>query len=327
MRIRISHEIAHRYAPPARMLIQNLRLTPCGFDSQYVTGWRIGVDIDTMLRQNEDEHGNIVSTFSHHGAPVERLTVWASGEVETSDAAGVMRGTIERLPPEMYLRESRLAHANGALRAFAKEAAAGAADPLDGLHRLMGELHRVMAFDPFKPDDPESAVEAFALRRGRARDFAHIFIACARFLGLPARYICGYRAADEAGGEPGAHAWAEAYRPEARLGRLRRDRLPLRRRPLRARGRRLRRPGQRVRPRFAWGRRGRCRDGDPGRAGGVPDAGVRREDRRCTRRSRRRRTRDRDMPSGVAVSVERRSGPAPDGARLVQPLGGWIRRP
>ena len=214
MRIRISHEIAHRYAPPARMLIQNLRLTPCGFDSQYVTGWRISVDIDTMLRQNEDEHGNIVSTFSHRGAPVERLMVSATGEIETSDAAGVMRGTIERLQPEMYLRESRLAHANGALRAFAKEAAAGAADPLDALHRLMGELHRVMAFDPFKPDDPESAVEAFALRRGRARDFAHIFIACARFLGLPARYICGYRAADEAGGEPGAHAWAEAYAPK-----------------------------------------------------------------------------------------------------------------
>ena len=116
---------------PARMLIQNLRLTPCGFDSQYVTGWRIGVDIDTMLRQNEDEHGNIVSSFSHHGAPVERLTVSASGEIETSDAAGVMRGTVERLPPDMYLRESRLAHVNGALRAFAKEATAGAADPLD----------------------------------------------------------------------------------------------------------------------------------------------------------------------------------------------------
>jgi transglutaminase-like putative cysteine protease len=214
MRIRISHEIAHRYAPPARMLIQNLRLTPCGFDSQYVTGWRISLDIDSTLRQNEDEHGNIVSTFSHHGAPVEGLMVSASGEIETSDTAGVMRGTIERLPPEMYLRESRLAQANGALRHFASEATAGAADPLDALHRLMGELHRVMAFDPFKPDDPESAVEAFALRRGRARDFAHIFIACARFLGLPARYICGYRAADEGGGEPGAHAWAEAYAPK-----------------------------------------------------------------------------------------------------------------
>ncbi len=213
MRIRISHEITHRYAPPARMLIQNLRLTPHGFDSQYVLGWRISHDLDGALKGSEDAHGNLVSAFSHHGAPIERLTVTASGEVETSDAAGVVRGAIERLPPEMYLRDSPLTHVNGALRAFASELVAGAEDKLDALHRLMAELNRVMSFDPFHADDPESAAEAFALRRGRARDFAHIFIACARTLDLPARFVNGYRAAEEAGGEPGAHAWAEAHAP------------------------------------------------------------------------------------------------------------------
>ena len=92
MRIRISHEITHRYAPPARMAIQNLRLTPHGFDSQYVLNWRIDLDLDSALRQSEDAHGNTVTTFSHHGAPLERLTVVAGGEIETSDAAGVVRG-------------------------------------------------------------------------------------------------------------------------------------------------------------------------------------------------------------------------------------------
>lgn len=216
MRIRISHEITHRYAPPARMLIQSLRLTPHGFDSQYVLTWRIALDIDSALKTSEDANANFVSTFSHHGEPIERLTVTASGEIETSDSAGVVRGTIERLPAEMYLRDSPLAHVNGALRAFASEAAAGAEDPLDVLHRLMGELHRTMSFDPFQTDDPDSAAEAFALRRGRARDFAHIFIACARFLDAPARFVNGYRVAGEEGGEPGAHSWAEAHVP--RLG-------------------------------------------------------------------------------------------------------------
>jgi len=214
MRIKISHEMTHRYAPRARMVIQSLRLTPCGFDSQYALGWRIGVDIDSALRQSEDAHGNVVTTFSHHGPPLESVTVSARGEVETSEAAGVVRGTIERLPAEMYLRESPLAHANGALREFAVDATAGASDPLDGMHRLMSQVHRAMAFDPHEDDDPESAVEAFALRRGRARDFAHIFIACARFLSVPARFIGGYRAA--AAGEPGSHCWAEALVP--RLG-------------------------------------------------------------------------------------------------------------
>lgn len=214
MRIRISHENTHRFQPPARMAIQNLRLTPHGFDSQYLLNWRIAVDLDGALRGSEDAHGNIVTTFSHHGPPLERLTVVAGGEIETSDAAGVMRGTVERLPEEMYLRDSPLARINGSLRDFAIEATAGASDPLDAMHRLMSEQHDLMAFDPDKADQPDSAVEAFALRRGRARDFAHIFIACARFLNVPARFIAGYRAADEAGDEAGAHAWAEAFAPK-----------------------------------------------------------------------------------------------------------------
>ncbi|RBP12183.1 transglutaminase-like putative cysteine protease [Roseiarcus fermentans] len=216
MRIRISHETTHRYAPPARMLIQNLRLTPHGFDSQYLLFWRVALDIDSAIKTSEDAHGNVVSTFSHHGAPIERLTVTARGEVETSDSAGVIRGTAERLPTDMYLRDSPLAHVNGALRAFAIESAGGAQDPLDALHRLMAELHRVMSFDPYQTDDPDSAAEAFALRRGRARDFANIFIACARALGAPARFVTGYRAFEEPDGEAGAHAWAEAHVP--RLG-------------------------------------------------------------------------------------------------------------
>jgi transglutaminase-like putative cysteine protease len=214
MRIRISHEIAHRYQPPARMVIQHLRMTPHGFDSQYVMNWRINLDIDGALKQSEDAHGNIFSSFSHYGAPLEQLTVVAHGEVETTDAAGVVRGAVERLPPDLYLRGSALAQVNGALREFAADATSGASDTLDALHRLMTELNAAMSFDPFSTDEPESAVEAFALRRGTARDFAHVFIACARNLDIPARYIGGYRAADEAGGEAGAHAWAEAYAPE-----------------------------------------------------------------------------------------------------------------
>src|SRR5271155_5766045 len=140
MRIRVSPEITYRFAPPARTVNQILRLTPLSFDSQYVLRWRIDVDADGALRETEDAHGNAVSSYSHHGL-IERLAISAAGEVETSDAAGVVRGAVERLPPEMDLRESPLAQFHGSLRGFAAEATTGAADPLDSMHRLMGELH------------------------------------------------------------------------------------------------------------------------------------------------------------------------------------------
>src|ERR1700735_3009642 len=109
MLIRVSHEIIHHFAPPARTVNQILRLTPLSFDTQYVLRWRVHVDAGGALRGTEDAHGNAVASFSHHGL-IERLTISAAGEVETGDAAGVVRGVAERLPPEMYLRDSPLAH-------------------------------------------------------------------------------------------------------------------------------------------------------------------------------------------------------------------------
>jgi transglutaminase-like putative cysteine protease len=212
MRIRVSHEIIHRFSPPARTVNQILRLTPLSFDSQYVLRWRADVDADGALRQSEDAHGNAVMSYSYHGL-IERLAIRAAGEVETSDAAGVVRGAGERLPAEMYLRESPLAHVNGALRSFAAEATNGAADPLDSMHRLMRALHEALPYHPDDKDAAGSAVEAFALQRGRARDFAHIFIACARFLRVPARFISGYRVAGEEAGPAGLHEWAEVNLP------------------------------------------------------------------------------------------------------------------
>src|ERR1700749_3591567 len=76
----------------------------------------------------------------------------------------------------------------------------------------MGALHETLPHHPDEKDAADSAVEAFALRRGRARDFAHVFIACARWRGIPARFIRGYRCGDVAG-EAGPPQWCEASFP------------------------------------------------------------------------------------------------------------------
>ncbi len=212
MRIRISHQTTYAYAPAARSVIQNLRLTPRSFDSQYVLRWRVGVDVDCSLRQSEDSLGNVMHAFSYQGA-IERFTVSAVGEVATAEAVGVVRGAVEPLPSAMFLRASPLAQANGVLREFALEAIGAATDPLERLHRLMGAIHAAMTFDPEAMEAKGGAGEAFALRRGGAPDFAHVFIACARWLGVPARFVSGYLAPPDAPPPQGLFAWAEAEAP------------------------------------------------------------------------------------------------------------------
>ena len=173
MRIRISHETTFHYAPAARSAILNLRLTPSSFDTQYVLRWRVGVDIDGALRHAEDSLGNVVHAFSYP-RPVERMVVSAAGEVETGDAVGVVRGAVEPLQPQMFLRASASAQANGALREFAQESVGANADPLTRLHRLMDSLHETMAFEAgaasararHRRGPPECAITSWPSRIG-----------------------------------------------------------------------------------------------------------------------------------------------------------------
>jgi transglutaminase-like putative cysteine protease len=212
MRIKVAHETLFAYSPPAKSVIQLLRLTPRSYEGQHVLRWRISTDVDCVLRQSEDSLGNVLHTLSY-GRPVEQIGVIAEGEIETFDAAGIVRGAVDPLPPDIYLRTSPRAEANGALREFAEEAARGADAPLDKLHALMSAVHETMTYESDPPRGPMIAAESFAMRRGTAQDFAHIFIACARWLGAPARYASGFlmRADEEA--QETSHAWAEAYAP------------------------------------------------------------------------------------------------------------------
>ena len=117
MRIRIAHETTFTYAPSARTLIYNLRLTPRSFDAQYVLRWRITTDIDGTLRHSENSLGNIVHSLSYT-KPVERFTVSAIGEVETATPSASYASPC-RNPPNIDVPAlSPLAMAMGAVREF-----------------------------------------------------------------------------------------------------------------------------------------------------------------------------------------------------------------
>jgi transglutaminase-like putative cysteine protease len=72
-----------------------------------------------------------------------------------------------------------------------------------------------MVFDTDPTHAATTAPEAFALKRGVCQDLTHVFIAAARNLGIPARYVGGYFCRGDGVSEQEAgHAWAEAFVPE-----------------------------------------------------------------------------------------------------------------
>jgi transglutaminase-like putative cysteine protease len=124
----------------------------------------------------------------------------------------VIRGTLERFPPSLFLRETDLTKADDAIIAFAADVSRAAEDELGRLHALQSRIHESFSFDPDPTHTGTSASEAFSLKRGVCQDYAHVFIAAARHLGIPARYIGGhFLRNDGATMQEAGHAWVEVY--------------------------------------------------------------------------------------------------------------------
>ena len=100
---------------------------------QYVLGWRIGVDIDGPLRRARTPSATSSRPFPIRRA-VERFDGFREGRSRRLDAVGVVRGAVEPLPPEMFLRTARSPRPTAPCE-IRRRRGGGAADPLDACTR------------------------------------------------------------------------------------------------------------------------------------------------------------------------------------------------
>ena len=208
MRIAIEHLTQYRFSEPQSRLVQMLRLTPSDTADQTVLNWRIDVDCDVRLRDAVDGFGNKVTMLYAEG-PIPDIAIIVAGQVLTTESNGVVRGSHEPLPEGLFLRTTERTLASEALTAFAQDSFGQSGGTLDRLHRWNGALAARFSDIPDLPDTGLSAAEAFDVPEPSSRDLAHIYIAGARAMAIPARYVSGYR--QHEGGESAPHGWAEAW--------------------------------------------------------------------------------------------------------------------
>lgn len=203
MRLTISHETAYHYEDPVRTSIQYLRLTPHDTERQQVFSWHL--DLPRPARAQVDPFGNILHVLSLD-EPHSELIIRARGQVEIDEQFEVEHEAGSALP---FLRFTRLTEADEALRAFAERQCRKRRDR-SALIDLMQGLHERIAYTPGATAVETSAAQAFAGGAGVCQDHAHAFLACARSLGIPARYVSGYLF-DSDSQHLASHAWAEAW--------------------------------------------------------------------------------------------------------------------
>lgn len=212
MRLTIEHETHYRFGEPAHHSIQYLRLTPRNDSSQCVLSW--SVNTPGKMKRWTDGFGNIAHVSVQNGVHDE-LPVSVRGEVETFDTCGMLPAD-DGLPPLMFSRATTFTEVTPAIAALAEPFCERIADEgsIAALHALMLALHISVSYKQGFTDVSTTAGEALERGVGVCQDHAHLFIACARVLQVPARYVSGYMYCAPEAGEPpslASHAWAEAY--------------------------------------------------------------------------------------------------------------------
>ncbi|MAS42269.1 MAG: transglutaminase [Rhodobacteraceae bacterium] len=226
MRLSIRHRTVYEYDPAALRLALRLRLWPSVYEGQALPDWTVTVNGEPVKPLLTDDFGDVVALWHAH-QPIGSVEIIAQGVVETSDTAGVVRGLGHARAAGVFLRETELTRPDDAICELAATVAAEKGDDgtLAVMHALCNAVREAVDYRPGVTDADTTASRALALGAGVCQDHAHVFIAAARSLGVPARYVSGYLHVDPVQDDEDAddadrirtddltetHAWAEAF--------------------------------------------------------------------------------------------------------------------
>ena len=209
MRLNIEHKTQYAYDMPVQYGLLRLHQTPKSRTGQIVSSWTMSFEGAREEVSYRDHFSNPTALISiTPGATSVAIT--ASGEVDTEDLSGVVGVHKGFAPLWLFLRETPLTSGSRAIRALAREVR-DTGDDVERMHQLMHLIAGRVAYTIGTTDASTTADQALALGHGVCQDHTHIFIAAARMLDLPARYVSGFLMMDGQTHQAASHAWAEVY--------------------------------------------------------------------------------------------------------------------
>ncbi len=234
MKLQITHETLYDYRPAVETAQHMAYLTPLNNASQTLLNHKLLVSPEpARINQTQDVFGNSRSFFSLQ-VPHTRLQVLASSQVLTQ-AVHLPRSELGWETVREHFRYQAQAGFEAAnefvfgspmvprhaeFAAYARPSFGPGAGLLAAATDLMHRIYKDFTYESQSTEVNTPALEALAQRKGVCQDFAHIFIACLRSLGLPARYVSGYLLTVAAPGtvklkgSDASHAWASVYIPD-----------------------------------------------------------------------------------------------------------------
>lgn len=207
MQLYIRHETIYRYGEPVKRSVQNLRLTPRRDPMQRALSWNMTAP--GRCRSQVDAYGNIMHLLTLD-EPHREIRIVVNGVVETEDVAEALLPGEGEISPLAFLAETPLTRPDEAIASFARPRLQSGGELRIGLLTLAEAVCEEVRYEKGATDVHESAARAFARGAGVCQDHSHIYIACCRSAGIPARYVSGYYYAGR-DGEIASHAWVDVW--------------------------------------------------------------------------------------------------------------------
>ena len=230
----VRHRTAYSYESPVTLSSHRLRLTPRETPRQKLRRFALEIAPEgALLAAERDSFGNashLLEIRESHSA----LVIEARSEVALTPlappldatpweevAAAASRPTgAEAAEAAAFAFPSRFTCADDALEDWTRESFPPGRPVLAAADALMRRIHAEFRYDGAATHAGTTAMDAFALRAGVCQDFAHVFLAACRALGLPARYVSGYlltrppEGRERLVGADASHAWVAVWRPQ-----------------------------------------------------------------------------------------------------------------
>lgn len=219
MRFSVRHETVYRYSAPVRFAPHVLRLTPRA-EGIRLHHRSLAADPDPLRVEDDvDPFGNPLSRVGFD-APADLLRFESRFTLDTLAPPPLAAGAAPTLPWSIEAGDAFAVWLadpapDATVATFADEIA-GASD--HRVDRFLDTLCRTL-FERtdrhIRPDGAaRSPAETLALGSGACRDLTVLFMAAARAIGIPARFVSGYQArAETPDGRRHLHAWPEVFVP------------------------------------------------------------------------------------------------------------------
>jgi transglutaminase-like putative cysteine protease len=224
MKVEIVHSTRYHYSGPIAETVMEVRLRPMDGNGQRCRDFELEVSSGIKPRTYRDGYGNNVHYFNlvrpHSGLSITSRSIVETGrELDADPGEDLVHDFLRyRAPVKDVPGIHELARRHPIADPWSR---AGVEQALD---ELTLTISREFAYDRAVTNVYSAVDEVLELQAGVCQDFAHLFIAVARAMGVPARYVSGYIHAQGgagAGRAKGAtrrvasasHAWAEAWVP------------------------------------------------------------------------------------------------------------------